>query len=249
MDAVVTQIRERTRPGARIYSPGCGPADKELTLAAAVPDRHFVATDITPAILEGARAVAAQRGLRNLEFHVADFNTLSLEPRSFDAVLGLGAIHHVEALERFWSEVHKGLKPGGVVLAQEFVGPNRMQWRAAQVEHGNRVLRDLVPDAHKVHHREVVTTPVAEMMRLDPSEAVRSEELLSTCKAAGFEILGYASAGCALLQPVLMNQVHTFDVRNWQHNLVLVRLFEEEDRLMREGVLGDDFAMWVAAPR
>lgn len=249
MDAVVTQIRERTPPGARIYSPGCGPADKEIALATAIPDRHFVASDITPQILAGAREAAEKRGLRNLEFRVADFNQLALEARSYDAVLGLGAIHHVEALEHFWSEVHRGLKPGGVVLAQEFVGPNRMQWRPAQIEHGNRVLRELVPEAHKVHHREVVATPVEEMLRLDPSEAVRSEDLLPTCKAAGFEILGYASAGCALLQPVLMNQVHTFDPRNWQHNLVLVRLFEEEDRLMREGVLGDDFAMWVAAPR
>ena len=248
LDAVVTQIRERTRPGARVFSPGCGPADKELALAAALPDRHFVATDITPQILDGARAQARRRNLSNIEFELSDFNRLELPPRSFDAILGLGAVHHVEALEQFWSQCRQALRPGGVVLAQEFVGPNRMQWRPIQVEHGNRVLRDLVPKEHKVHHHCVVTTPVAEMCKLDPSEAVRSEDLLPTCKAAGFTILGYASAGCALLQPVLMNQVHTFDPRNWQHNLVLVRLFAEEDRLMREGVLTDDFAMWVAAP-
>ena len=248
LDAVITQIRERTQPGARIYSPGCGPADKEIALAKALPDRHFVASDITPTVLAGATEDAVRRGVHNLEFTVADFNQLSLEPRSLDAVLGLGSIHHVEALERFWAEVRDALRPGGVVLAQEFVGPNRMQWRPAQVEHGNRVLRDLVPRIHKVHHQEVVMTPVGEMLRLDPSEAVRSEDILATCKAAGFTILGYASAGCALLQPVLMNQVHTFDPRNFDHNLVLMQLFAEEDRLMKSGILHDDFAMWVAAP-
>jgi hypothetical protein len=86
------------------------------------------------------------------------------------------------------------------------------------------------------------------MLAADPSEAVRSSEILPTCKAGGFVVSGYASAGCALLQPVLMYQVHTFDPRNWEHNLVLATLFREEDRLMRAGVLGDDFAMFVAQP-
>jgi hypothetical protein len=45
-----------------------------------------------------------------------------------------------------------------------------------------------------------------------------------------------------------MNQISAFDPRNWDDNLVLASLFREEDRLMREGVLGDDFAMFVARP-
>jgi len=42
LDALANQIRDRTRPGARFFSPGCGRADKELHLAAAFPDREFV---------------------------------------------------------------------------------------------------------------------------------------------------------------------------------------------------------------
>jgi SAM-dependent methyltransferase len=232
-----------------VFSPGCGAAEKEMVLAQALPDRRFVAADITEAPLEAARAECARRRIANLELRIGDFNAPDLEPRSLDAVLGLGAIHHVSELERFWAEVRKALRPGGVVLAQEYVGPNRMQWRPAQIEHGNRALATIVPLEHQVHHREVKPTPVEQMLELDPSEAVRSEDLLPTCKDAGFEVLGYAGVGCALLQPVLLDQVHTFDPRNWQHNLVLTHLFVEEDRLMREGVLGDDFAMFVAAAR
>ena len=50
----------------------------------------------------------------------------------------------------------------------------------------------------------------------------------------------------SLLQPVLMHQIQTFDPRNWQHNLVLGRLFAEEARLIDAGVLGHDFAMLAA---
>jgi len=248
MDAVVQQLRLRTRPGARIFSPGCGRADKELVLAEALPDREFVGMDITPAILALARAEVERRAVRNLRLEEGDFNRLALEPRSFDVVLGLGAIHHVEALERFWEETRRALRPGGLVLAQEFIGPARMQWNEAQVREGSRVLRELVPDEHKVHHREVRPVDLALLLASDPSEAVRSDEILPTLRAAGFSVPAYAGAGCALLQPVLMHQIQTFDPRDWEHNHRLMTLFREEDRLMKAGVLGDDFAMFAALP-
>ena len=59
----------------------------------------------------------------------------------------------------------------------------------------------------------------------------------------------YVGVGCSLLQPVLMNQIHTFDPRNWEHNHHLMTLFREEERLLRAGVLEDDFAAWVAVPK
>ena len=248
MDALANQIRDRTRPGARLFSPGCGRADKELLLAAAFPDREFVALDITPRILDLARAEADRRGIRNVRFEEGDFNRLALEPRSFDVVLGLGSIHHVEALEHFWSEVRRALRPGGLVLAQEFIGPNRFQWNEAQVREGTRVLRELVPDDHKIHHREVRPVDLALLVADDPSEAVRSQDILPTVRAAGFSVPGYAGGGCALVQPVLMHQIQTFEPTNWDHNLRLMTIFREEDRLMRAGVLSDDFAMFVAVP-
>jgi SAM-dependent methyltransferase len=248
MDAVIAELRTRTRPGARILSLGCGAAPKELTMAQALPDRSFVAGDIAEESLARALAASRERGVANLELVRADFNDLHLEQGAYAAITMLGALHHVEALEAFWGQCRRALAPGGVVLAQEYVGPSRMQWTDRQLELCNDALARLVPDEHKVHHREVVRTPVEVMLGLDPSEAVRSAEILPTCKAAGFRLQGYASGGCALLQPVLMYQVHTFDPRNWDHNATLVALFREEDRLMRAGELGDDFAMFVAAP-
>jgi SAM-dependent methyltransferase len=247
-DALAVQIRERSRPGARIFSPGCGRARKELQLAATFPDREVVAMDITPEILDQARAEAERRGLANVSFFQGDFNRLELEPRSFDVVVGLGSIHHVEELERFWEVVRRALRPGGVVLAQEYIGPNRLQWNEAQQREGTRVLAELVPEEHKVHHREVRPVDLATILADDPSEAVRSRDMLPTLAAAGFELSGYAGAGCSLLQPVLMHQVQTFDPQDWEHNLRLMRLFREEDRLLKAGVLGDDFAMFAAAP-
>ena len=249
MEALAVQVGERTRPGARLFSPGCGRAGKEIFLAARFPDHEIVTMDLTPAILEEARAEAARRGLKNLTIEQGDFNRLELEPRSFDMVLGLSSIHHIEALEHFWSQVRRGLKPGGSVLAEEYIGPNRLQWTAAQQREGTRVLRELVLDEHKPDHREVVPVPLDVIIAGDPSEAVRSRDILPTCRAAGFDVTAYLGVGCSLLQPVLMNQVHTYDPRNWEHNLRLMQLFREEDRLLRAGVLEDDFAAFLAVPK
>ena len=248
LDVVIAEIRSRTQPGARVLSPGCGRGVKELVLARALPDRHIVGLDIAEQALQLGREAAAREGLRNVEFLPMDFNRLQLERGSFDVVAGLGAFHHVENLEHFWAECRRGLRRGGVILGQEYVGPNRFQWTDAQIEHGDRVLRDLVPAEHRVHHGHIERIPLATMIGLDPSEAVRSSDLLPTLRDAGFEMFGLVSGGGALLQPVLMYQVHTFDPRNWQHNLVLSKLFAEEDRLMRERVLVDDFVMFATKP-
>jgi SAM-dependent methyltransferase len=246
LDAVAVALRERTRPGEEVLSIGCGRAQKERTLARLLPDRRFVGIDIADEILALARAEIAAEGIANLRLELGDFNRLQLAKARFGAVLGLGAIHHVEALEDFWAQCRIGLRPGASILAQEYVGPDRFQWTDAQLREGNRVLRDIVPAGHHVHHGTVERIPVAHMLATDPSEAVRSSAILATCRDGGFDVTAVVGIGCALLQPVLMHQVSTFDPANWQHNLVLARLFAEEDRLLREGVLGHDFAMFVA---
>lgn len=246
LDAAIGEIRARTQPGARILSVGCGSAAKERVIAAALPDRTMIGVDIATETLARAREQAAAEGLTNLELSHGDFNALDLEADSVDMILGLGAIHHIDKLEEFWVQCRRALRPGGCMLAQEYVGPSRFQWSDAQIEHGNRALRETVPVEHQVHHREVVRVPVEKVVAIDPSEAVRSGEIVATCRDSELTIQDYHGCGCSLLQPVLMKQAHTFDPQNWEHNHVLFTLFRDEARLIEEGVLGDNYAMFVA---
>lgn len=245
-EAVIDEIRSRTRPGARLLSVGCGAAVKECQLAAALPDRTFVAIDIAPGALEMARAAAAAAGIRNLHLETGDFNDPQLAAADFDMILGLGALHHIEALEAFWRECRKALRAGGCILAQEYVGPSRFQWTDVQIELGNAALRTL-PAEHKVHHATVKRVDLDYLIAFDPSEAVRSAELIPTCAAAGFA-MQVSGAGCGLLQPMLMHQMHTFEPRNWDHNQLLMQLFSVEDHAMREHGVGDAYAMFIAVP-
>jgi SAM-dependent methyltransferase len=248
LDAAVEAVRTFSDPGDTIVSLGCGAALKERVLAAQLQDRHFVGIDIADQVIASVNETLQREGPANLTLRHGDFNQLDLPADSMQILLGLGAIHHVENLEGMWQQARHALSPGGVVLAQEYVGPNRFQWTAAQIQAGDHALEHIVPEEHKVHHRTIGRPALEFMIEMDPSEAVRSAEIVPTCRAAGFTIDSLTSAGGALLQPVLMHQIHTFDPANWSHNLVLSRLFEAEDRLMSEGVLVDDFAMLVARP-
>jgi SAM-dependent methyltransferase len=248
LDAAIHALRSRTRPGSKVLSLGCGLAVKERALARALPDRQFLAIDIAAAAVATAREQAAAEGIGNLEVEVGDFNALEgldLTPGSLDVLVGLGAIHHVENLEGLWAAALRLLGPEGVVMAQEYIGPDRFQWTEAQMAAGTKALQELVPADHKPHHGAVTRIDAEEIAALDPSEAVRSSQILPTAKAAGLAIEAYSSAGGALLQPVLMYQIHTFDPQDWEHNLILAQLFAAEDRLMQAGDLEDDFAMFV----
>ncbi len=244
----VEAIRSRTRPGSRILSVGCGGAEKEMHFVNDLPDRHFVGLDLAESALERARQKIEVNGVKNLELVSGDFNDLSLDANDFDVVLGSGAIHHIENLEGFWAQCRHTLRPGGIVVGQEYVGPNRFQWTDVQCEIGTALLREHVPAEHKAHHDRVEPIPLAVIIAEDPSEAVRSEEILSTLEAADFKIVEHRGAGCGLLQPMLMYQMHTFDPSNWAHNRRLAELFAIEQRYLDDGTAGDAYAMFVAEP-
>lgn len=245
LDVAVDEVRRRTRPGARVLSVGCGPAEKEMAVAAALPDRDIVGLDIAERTMERAREEAGRRGLGNLHIEYGNFNRLELEPASYDGILGLGAVHHVEALEDFWEACWRALRPGGFVLVQEYVGPNRFQWTEAQYEIGNRLVRSL-PAEHRGEHDTVRSFPLAELIEMDPSEAVRSADIVPTARASRLRIESYASGGCGILYPVLFDRMQTFDPRDWRHNHTLLWLCREDDRALRAGLVQDAMAMFVA---
>lgn len=243
----IEEIERRTEPGSRVLSVGCGGAGKEKAICRALPDRVLVGLDIASDTLARMRDEIARDGPHNLELLQGDFNALELEPQSYDMVLGLGALHHIETLENFWAQCRLGLRPKGAVLAQEYVGPTRFQWTEAQMEYGNDALLRLVPPEHRGGRTAVERVPAEKIAAIDPSEAVRSAEILSTCRDSGLTVETYRGGGCSLLQPVLMDQIASFDPTNWDHNHVLFTLFAEEDRLIRQGILGDHYAMFIAA--
>lgn len=81
------------------------------------------ATDITDEMLALVRAEAGKRGLANLRTAYAKAEALPFEDASFDLVTCRIAPHHFDSIADFLDEVHRVLKPGGILALVDNVVP------------------------------------------------------------------------------------------------------------------------------
>jgi SAM-dependent methyltransferase len=104
----------RIEPGAVVLDLGCG-AGTDLLIAAQMtgPRGRAIGVDMTPAMLEQARASARQMGLANVELHESLIESLPLEDASVDSVISNGVIDLVPNKNAVFDEIHRVLRPGG----------------------------------------------------------------------------------------------------------------------------------------
>lgn len=121
----------RIQPGQRILDIAAGAGEPAVSAAERVgPGGYVLATDISEGIVELARQVARERGLRQIETRAMDGEKLDLPDASFDAVLcrlGLMYMPHPVTALREWRRV---VRAGGRVAVVVFSTPERNSWGA-----------------------------------------------------------------------------------------------------------------------
>ncbi len=88
---------------------------------------RVVASDLTPRMLEAARAFIGQQGAANVRFAAADAEHLPFDSGSFNLVTCRVAAHHFPDCFRFVQECARVLQPGGMLLVQDQVTPDDEQ--------------------------------------------------------------------------------------------------------------------------
>ncbi|HVZ54645.1 MAG TPA: methyltransferase domain-containing protein [Pseudolabrys sp.] len=81
------------------------------------------ATDITQEMLDMVKAEAAKRGLSNLRTTYAKAEALPFEDATFNLVTCRIAPHHFDSIPEFLAEVHRVLKPNGLIAVVDNVVP------------------------------------------------------------------------------------------------------------------------------
>jgi len=114
-------------------------------------------------------------------------------PRAaFDVVFFHQSLHHVVSLEALFAEVMLSLRPGGLLYLDEYIGPSRFDWNDERLAPHRAVYAGLPAE---VRATERLQLPIQQD---DPSEAVRSSEILPLLKV-GFEIEEYRPYGGNIL--------------------------------------------------
>ena len=260
------------------------------------------ACDIASGSIARARELAEADGYANIHYTVQDINKITLPSSHYDAVWASGSVHHFENLEHVFHQVHLALKPNGLFILNEYVGPSRFQFPSAQRQAIQACL-DLLPPAYRQLSAQVAQARLSDggrqavlpaglpqrlldkwrdgnllaavgrrlrllraaragaplekstanlptarsVIAVDPSEAVRSDEIVPLLRQY-FDIVETKPLGGTILQFLLADIAGNFQQDETGAQL-LEMLFAIEDALIDAGHLDSDFAYIVAAPK
>jgi SAM-dependent methyltransferase len=104
------------KPGMRVLDLASGVGEPAIAEAeAAGPTGHVTGTDVGPGMIAFAAELAKKKGLGNIDFRVADVESLPFPDNSFDVVSSrFGVMFFVDQVKAF-RECLRVLKPGGRV--------------------------------------------------------------------------------------------------------------------------------------
>ncbi len=251
----LTAVRARHLPAVvhRALVLGCGSGWLERALADKGGVRAIIACDAAPEIVDRARARAAEDGKAAIEYRVLDLEHEELPAGPFDAIIANDVLHHITGLERLYGLVHDALAPRGRFVFNEYVGPNRFQYSDERIELINRYFR-LFPDrlrwdpvTHSLLWMRTRIDP-RQLIEEDPTEAVRSEDVLPLARDA-FSVVAEVPYGGGLLSPLLFGVIAGFEPGRAEDDRLLEILCAAEDRLTEASVLEPDFHIFVGARR
>lgn len=197
-----------------------------------------------------AANVQAQSFDGRLQFEVGDVNSGNFGREQYDVVFAKAALHHVEALEIMFEGVRRCLKPGGYLVAIDFFGPTRFQWTDRQLQATNDFLQRQVPESLRRRtdgslHEQVRRPTIAQMIDMDPSEAVRSSELESVLRQY-LEVVEEKWIGGTLLNLIFDSSiVNNFEAGRPEHDAIIDAAYRLERELVQSGEIGCDFKLLV----
>src|SRR5437773_3049977 len=101
-------------PDDTVLDVACGPGLVVCALAGVV--RHATGIDVTPAMIERARTLAAEKGLANVSWHVGDVLPLPYPDGGFSIIVSRFAFHHFPEPRAVLAEMKRVCAPGGRVV-------------------------------------------------------------------------------------------------------------------------------------
>jgi SAM-dependent methyltransferase len=209
-----TLLAAFTKP-IKALSLGCGFGVIERVLRRCDYCQLIHGVDVAEGAIEGARKAAQDEGLDGLTYEVADLNTAKLPKETYDVVYVHAALHHVFQLEHLLDQVKQTLKPGGLFVMYEYIGPSQMQFPRRDLELADAFL-NAIPEHYRSGPRlkgikkEALRLSLDGMNSSDPSESIRANEIVPLT-ASRFEVRHFRYVGGTLLLLIFSEIANNFN--------------------------------------
>jgi SAM-dependent methyltransferase len=207
--------------------------------------------DIAEGLLHKQRQLTLDRGITDIEYIKQDFNEIALEENAYDVIFSVGTIHHTERLELLFDQINHALKEHGKLIIRDYVGPNRLQFTDLQLALSNEIL-SILPQKYKKRSDGsikdlVFSCDLDHLMKVDPSEAVRSQDIVEVMKER-LEIVNLSYTGGTILHPLLSEIASNFEQDQDAETILKLLIFFE--RLMiNKNILPSDYVFCIAQKR
>jgi ubiquinone/menaquinone biosynthesis C-methylase UbiE len=155
---------------------GTGATEMEILGSGAV--RHFDLWDVSTAGLAAAREHAARYNMADrITTNAGDIHRADLGENRYDLITFIASLHHIEDLDSVLAKCHRALKPGGVLWAAEYIGPDRFDYPPEHTQLARDLFHGLDP-ALKKSWEPVLRFPTRdEVIAADPTESIHSSEI------------------------------------------------------------------------
>jgi 2-polyprenyl-3-methyl-5-hydroxy-6-metoxy-1,4-benzoquinol methylase len=187
----------------RALSVGCGFGIIERRLRRHDFCQLIHGVDVAENAIETARKTAQAEGLDGLTYEVADLNGAKFPPETYDVVYAHASLHHIFQLEHLLNQIKQTLKPGGLFVVYEYIGPSQMQFPRRDLELADTFLK-VIPERYRQFQKrsgikkEAFRSSLDSMNSSDPSEGIRASEIVPLI-ASRFEIRHFRYVGGTLL--------------------------------------------------
>ncbi len=212
--------------------------------------KELTVIDIAEDLLARQKSLTQELGFESMfNFECLDLNKESLPKKDgYDFIHAWGTIHHIKRLEKLFFEINDALSDDGIFSMREYVGPSYLQFTVQTVNLVNRIL-SIIPDDLKLDEHNRIKNQSwrptrSEIVADDPSEAVRSSEILPIAKKC-LNVLACQMTGGTLLNPLLHGIAGNFEKTEASRNLLQMIILLEQT-LIEAGIISSDYVYLIA---
>lgn len=229
----------KDRKNLRMLSLGSGNCSSELKFASYDNFSEILCTDIAEKPLKAAEKISKEKYLNNIKFEIHDANKIKLTENHYDIVYFRASLHHFKNIESLIRDkIKRTLKPNGLLIIDEFVGPSRLQFSKYQIRAINKAL-NLIPIIYRKRYKQkfyknkVYGPGLIRMILADPSECIDSQNILPSINKY-FNTVYEVGYGGNILFFTLKDLAHHFVELNNEKERILNKLFRYEDQYIEK---------------